>query len=80
MQIILAGSAKLYQMVAQFGLGNYWLAAAEILNGANGGAWRRLRGLVPPASQAPGKDDAMMVSDWKGGWYVGSVQSVQVSD
>jgi len=24
---------------------DYWLAAADILNGANGGAWRRLRGL-----------------------------------
>jgi len=45
MQIILAGSAKLYQLAAQFGLRDYWLAAADILNGANGGAWRRLRGL-----------------------------------
>ena len=40
MQIILAGSAKVYQMAAYFGLYNYWLAAAEIRNGANGGAWR----------------------------------------
>ncbi|KAG1935587.1 NACHT, LRR and PYD domains-containing protein [Pimephales promelas] len=46
MQIILAGSAKLYQLAAQFGLRDYWLAAADILNGANGGAWRRLRGLI----------------------------------
>ena len=39
MQIILAGSAKVYQMAAYFGFYNYWLAVAEIRNGANGGGF-----------------------------------------
>ena len=55
MQIILAGSAKVYQMAAYFGLYHYCMAAAEIPNGANGGAngraCRRLRGLLELAPQ-----------------------------
>ena len=59
MQIILAGSAKVYQMAAYFGLYNYCMAAAEIPNGANGGAngrangraWQRLWGLLELAPQ-----------------------------